>query len=518
MNVIIKGTRLLYAGDPEEARRYFAGMPNAVIEPLTLTLDGRAQLPESGTSPKDIVILDHAMTGSATCNIIKSIAAKAPELPIILLTEPEDENMQIQAISSGAADCIAKTANYIKRLLPAVEREVRAREIIAEKNALKARGERLRQIVEAIPVGVCLIASDGTFLAINRAGLQNIGAARVDQVIGKNFLQLVPEEEREKTHAFLITVSGWTKASLHLAWKGFDGTAPGIELQAIPLRHDASGAAAALATIHRFDSRSGEQTEKEELRKKFEILKKSLEDYLKRFRELQKNNSLKQTQWETALQEAQAFLRAAEEQNALLKKAAEENAARIASLVEEHQAEKSGWEQSRQSFNEQCKKIEAVAEALRSAQAQLLENQTAEKEQWERQRQELKSKLDAAEARSAELSEAHNAERDKSDRDLQDMRRRYEALEEQRYALETILHEADAKITVQAEAFKAERLQLENSCRELEERCRLAVEQNVIASEELKKAEERITRENELHGAERSDRDATIQDLSDKLR
>jgi PAS domain S-box-containing protein len=508
--------RLLYAGDIEEARRHLSAMPYVVLEQLPLT-SGGIQLPESGTTPGDLVILDHATTGEHTFSAIKEILARAPEIPIILLTEPEDEDTPVQAIRIGAADCIAKTASCFKRLLPAVEREIRARELARETKALKSRGERLRQIVEAMPVGVTLIAPDGTFLAVNRTGLQLIGAKRIDQVIGKNILQLVPREEREKVHSFLTTVSGWANASIRLDWKGFDGSVPGIELQAIPMRREGGGAAAALTTIHPPGSQSKDLTTDEEIKKRCDDLTKTLRAYEVRFRELQEKNNLKQSKWEAALQETEARCQAAEEQNVLLKEASEENASRIASLIEEHRTQRSGWELSRQSFKEQCVKIEAVAESLRSAQASLLEKQKVEQEHWEQQRRELEEKLEAAEASLTQLSATSASERHHLNRDLQEMREQYDAVEEQRSALESILHEAGSKITMQVEAHSVERQHLDSAYRDLQEKIRSTEEQYNLTREELEKAEERVARQIEQHEADRALLDATVHELSSKL-
>ena len=108
-----------------------------------------------------------------------------PGVPVILLSNPEDESLVANAISAGAADCIAKTENYIHRLKPVIEKEIRYQALSREKTDLSSREKRLRLIVECLPVGVAVIAPNGAFLAVNQAGLKQLGYAKLDLIVGK---------------------------------------------------------------------------------------------------------------------------------------------------------------------------------------------------------------------------------------------------------------------------------------------------------------------------------------------
>lgn len=509
--------RLLFAGNVETIRPHLAGMPYLLLEPVSMAPDGSLQLPQNGTVPGDLLIIDGAVTGKHTLSVLKAAVPQIPEVPIILLTDPADEDTPIQAIRSGAADCIPKSGNYCQRLIPAVEREIRMRELAREKESLKARGARLRQIVEAMPVGVTQIAPDGTFLAINQTGLQLMGATRIEQVTGKNLLHLAPHEEREKIHTFLTTISGWANATMHLNWKGVDGSVPGIELRGIPMRRDPGGPACALATIHP-PSGHGDAHAEDEIRQRCDNLTKTLRAYEVRFKELQEKNALKQAKWEAAVRQAESRCQAAEEHQAKLKEAAEETSSKIKFLIEEHGAERSSWEQSRQSFREQCAKIEAVAESLRAAQTALLEKQQAEQEQWNLQRQELEQKLASAETSLSGISHTLSAERSQLAQTLKELQQKYEAAEEQRAALETILHEAGTQITQQAETYTTERAQQEQAQRELENKYRAAEEARAGLEAQIRDAEARIARQAEQHAAAASRQDSAYRELTQKFR
>ena len=242
--------RLLYAGDIQTIQKNASSLPQITIESVSVAPDGMLNLPETGTLQDEVLVIDCAAAGTSMLNAIKDVNLRIPDLPIILLTNPGDEETAIQAMRAGASDCVAKTESCFQRLLPIIERENKRRELVRMRTALKSREERLRQIVETMPVGITVIAPDGTFLAINRAGLKLMGAERLEQIIGKNFNNLLPQEEREKVAGLFAAIGKGTSVSIRIDWKGLDGTIPGIELRAVPMRRDSAGTTAALAAVY----------------------------------------------------------------------------------------------------------------------------------------------------------------------------------------------------------------------------------------------------------------------------
>ena len=196
--------RLQHAGDIQAIHKNASSLPQIAIESVSVAPDGLLKnLPETGTLQDEVLVIDCAAAGINTLNAIKDVNMRIPDLPIILLTNPGDENTAIQAMKAGACDCVAKTESCFQRLIPIFERENKRRELVRMRAAFKSREERLRQIVETMPVGITVIAPDGTFLAINRAALKLMGAERLEQIIGKNFNNLLPQEERKKWRPFL---------------------------------------------------------------------------------------------------------------------------------------------------------------------------------------------------------------------------------------------------------------------------------------------------------------------------
>jgi PAS domain S-box-containing protein len=459
--------RILYAGELEPFRRHFADMPSLLIHPLPRATDGS---PQTGDAAGDLVVIDCPGESAAAVKAITDTVRDYPRIPVIALTEPGDEAAAIAALNAGAADSIPRTEQFPRRLLAAVERAVRMGRLAREKEALKKQGERLRLIVETVPVGVALVAPDGSFLAVNRTGLERIGAHRSDQVIGKNLLHLVPPQEREAVQKFLATVGAWSSASISLKWKGIDGSIPGVELRAIPLRRNPGSAASVLATLHPPRSLDGDAGAEGVILRKYEDLTTMLRTYEVRFRELQEKSSFKFSRWETALRLAESQKKASEEEQARLQAAVEEAEARVRRLEEEHDAQRERWEQSQRELKERSERLEAAAAELKASRAQVSDSQGDGQGRLEEERRDFEERQAQADAALAEVSDLLEKEKAQHRLQREEMERRLREAERHQSELEAALEETGARLQSQDEALRAELAARDEGRTELERR------------------------------------------------
>jgi PAS domain S-box-containing protein len=508
-------TRLLYAGDAETIRQNLSSLTYLTVEPVTFAPDGFLRLPEITSFQNEILVIDFAASGANTLKAIKDVHLRVPEVAIILLTEPGDEEIAIQALNMGATDCLAKTDSCFMRLLPAIEREIKHRELIRESTAIKTREERLRQIVETMPVGVTVIAPDGSILAINHVGLKLIGANRLEQVIGKSILQLLPPEEREKILTFLATIDKGAATSVFSEWTGLDGTISGIQLRAVPMRRDPDGTIVALAVMSTpSDSQNGEFFESEADKKLEENI--AIPKSETRREESQDEDNSHQSMWEAAYRRAESDRATAEEQLARLRASAEEAKTRYKTLLEEQRAERENWEKARRAFEEQYAKIESEAQFLRSSQESLLETHSADRAQWESKLQELEQKQLSVEANLAQASDEFDNERSQWNSARLELEQKFQTAEELRSWLETDLRKADSRLAQQAKAHAAERDQWDITRLELEKKYR-AIENHRSGFETaLREADSIIAQLIENNNVERSQWDAARLALEQK--
>jgi PAS domain S-box-containing protein len=106
---------------------------------------------------------------------------------------------------------------------------------------------RLRTIIETEPECVKLVATDGTLLQMNAAGLAMIEASSADAVIGQSVYSLIPPEHREAFVALNESVCQGNRGTLEFEMIGLRGTRRWMETHAVPLRNESDGTLVHLA-------------------------------------------------------------------------------------------------------------------------------------------------------------------------------------------------------------------------------------------------------------------------------
>ena len=92
----------------------------------------------------------------------------------------------------------------------------------------------LRAVLEAQPVVLTRVGKDGTFLAINEAGLSMLGAQSLEQILGTSMVSLVSSDERKNCQTFLERTAAGQRGSLEVDLVGLTGTRHTLELHACP--------------------------------------------------------------------------------------------------------------------------------------------------------------------------------------------------------------------------------------------------------------------------------------------
>lgn len=107
----------------------------------------------------------------------------------------------------------------------------------------------LRVVLEAQPAVVARIGKDGTFLAINGAGLSLVGATSLEQLLGRSLCDLIPKSERSTCTVFLERVTTGHRGSLEIELTGLTGLPHTVELHASPYPGAPDGIPSVLATF-----------------------------------------------------------------------------------------------------------------------------------------------------------------------------------------------------------------------------------------------------------------------------
>ena len=177
-------------------------------ERVETSADLRAALTRGGW---DLILAEYALKHFSAAAALAVLRDSGLDIPILILTDAaEPENMRA-ALSLGAHDCIR--VQNPARLVPAVERELRAAKVRAARAlteaALREAETRYRQLVEQLPVGVHVIDLDtiGSTLSISPPLERILGYSVAEWVADPDlWRQHIHPEDREQALADLARV------------------------------------------------------------------------------------------------------------------------------------------------------------------------------------------------------------------------------------------------------------------------------------------------------------------------
>ncbi|HLP14796.1 MAG TPA: ATP-binding protein [Bacteroidota bacterium] len=245
--------------------------------------------------PWDIVLSDFRMPHFSGTEALEILKQSGIDIPFIMVSGAIGEERAVEAMKAGAQDYIMK--NNLRRLLPALERELRDWGIRAERKRLEQMQveseRRYREIFEHTSDALYLleVSEDGRFrhLDVNPAFEKSFGISR-DLLVGKIQEETLPEATAQKVNALYnscIQLGTITNDELELdlpsGKRVFYSTL-------VPVRNEAG-------RIHRIVGISRDITEKYLVEKELDQYRFHLEELVeKRTKELDRTNHLLQTE------------------------------------------------------------------------------------------------------------------------------------------------------------------------------------------------------------------------------
>lgn len=130
----------------------------------------------------DVVLVDLALPDSHGLATITAVRARAPDVPIIVLTGTADESLAVASMREGAQDYLIKGQSEG----PLLARSIRyAIERHAAQRALSTSEARFCRLFESNTIGLIVARLDGTISEANDAFLDMIGHTREDVMHGR---------------------------------------------------------------------------------------------------------------------------------------------------------------------------------------------------------------------------------------------------------------------------------------------------------------------------------------------
>jgi len=139
----------------------------------------------------DAVISDYSMPRFSGLAALKTLQRSGLDLPFIMVSGQIGEETAVEAMRAGAHDYLMK--NNMKRLVPALERELREAKVRSKRRqaewTLRTQERFLRQIIDANPTHIFTRDRLGRFTMANQAVADSFQVS-CEQLVGKHLSEL----------------------------------------------------------------------------------------------------------------------------------------------------------------------------------------------------------------------------------------------------------------------------------------------------------------------------------------
>jgi PAS domain S-box-containing protein len=181
----------------------------------------------------DVVLLDLSLPDSQGHDTVATVRAKAPHVPIIVMTGRDDEALAVKTVRQGAQDYLVK-GQVDRRILTKAIRYAIERKRAAEE--LRETKENFRSIVETTNEWIWSIDLE-CILTYSNPAIRDILGYLPDELVGHSSLPLIHKEDRERVSEmlpeFIKAKRGW--AGLVIRWQHKNGGYRYLESNAVPI-------------------------------------------------------------------------------------------------------------------------------------------------------------------------------------------------------------------------------------------------------------------------------------------
>lgn len=188
----------------------------------------------------DAVLLDLSLPDSHGMGTVQAVREAGPNLPIVIFTGLDDEEMGLKAVQEGCQDYLVKgqgDENLIRRTVNyAIERK-------GAEQALRESEDRYRGLVELSPDAI-VVHRSGEIVFVNREAVALFGATESDDMVGKQIGDLVHPDVRDVVSGALVAREPVEGENRYLEEKllRLDGTAMDVEVAGSPIGYQGAPA------------------------------------------------------------------------------------------------------------------------------------------------------------------------------------------------------------------------------------------------------------------------------------
>jgi len=155
---------------------------------VDVALSGEMGLAKAAEGTYDLMIVDYYMPGFTGLDVMRSLSARGPLPPLIMVTGSGNERTAVEAMKLGAKDFLVKDpeGHYLGLLPGLIARIIEEQRLIREKQeadqALFKTQAKYRSLFENMPIGLYQTTPDGRFIDANDAFIRMIGTKNLEEL------------------------------------------------------------------------------------------------------------------------------------------------------------------------------------------------------------------------------------------------------------------------------------------------------------------------------------------------
>src|SRR5260370_27412895 len=198
----LEDTRVLLVEDnPADARFLREEIAGAGAGGVRLTHVSRLEdaLRKLDAEDFDIILLDLSLPDESGLETLVRAHARAPGVPIVVLTGTDDEALAIKAVREGAQDYLVKGRTDGNLLVRSMRYATERKHAI---EALQRREEHFRSLIENALDLISIISEDGTIRYVSPSHERVLGYS-ADELVGRGVFEFIhPNDVDEFAGAF----------------------------------------------------------------------------------------------------------------------------------------------------------------------------------------------------------------------------------------------------------------------------------------------------------------------------
>jgi PAS domain S-box-containing protein len=191
----------------------------------------------------DVVLLDLSLPDSQGLDTFIKVHTQAPEVAVVILSDPKDKATAVEAVRKGAQDYLVKGQTSSDLLIRSIRYAIKCARVEASRQqteeTLRASLERYHSLFDRVPVGLYRSTPAGDILDANQALVSILGYPDKESLLAVNTVDLYVDV-KEQTRFKRLIERGGTIHDFETRMLRYDGTPVWIRLASRSVR-DANG-------------------------------------------------------------------------------------------------------------------------------------------------------------------------------------------------------------------------------------------------------------------------------------